>query len=306
MRGYEPAEVDRRLAELTAARDAAEQQAARLATRVEELSASDVPARQAADASSRGPTFTSLGARIGQILSLADDEADELRAAAAAEVNRRLLELDATSARTMAEADRYAEQARLAADRDAARILDEARRGADQIVDEANRHATARRAEAEAIYEGQRAQAAQAANDFEQALTQRRNKAEHDLTHRTAIAERQLSITREHAQLLRAETEQAAAEAAREVAALIADAEQRAEQLVAEAVARADRIRSDSERELRAATQRRDSINVQLANVRQMLARLTGNGADLAAAAAEPPRAQAEAAATLSSVDGPG
>ena len=36
------------------------------------------------------------------------------------------------------------------------------------------------------------------------------------------------------------------------------------------------RVRADSERELAAATQRRDSINAQLANVRQMLATLTG------------------------------
>ncbi|HEX6936306.1 MAG TPA: hypothetical protein VF227_07285, partial [Actinomycetes bacterium] len=38
----------------------------------------------------------------------------------------------------------------------------------------------------------------------------------------------------------------------------------------------AERIRSESERELAAATQRRDSINSQLTNVRQMLATLTG------------------------------
>jgi hypothetical protein len=35
-------------------------------------------------------------------------------------------------------------------------------------------------------------------------------------------------------------------------------------------------VRADSERELAAAAQRRDSINSQLANVRQMLATLTG------------------------------
>ena len=58
-----------------------------------------------------------------------------------------------------------------------------------------------------------------------------------------------------------------------QVGPLIAEAEQKAEQIVAEAMARADRIRAESERELAAATQRRDSINAQLTNVRQMLAR---------------------------------
>jgi hypothetical protein len=36
-------------------------------------------------------------------------------------------------------------------------------------------------------------------------------------------------------------------------------------------------VRNDSERELAAATQRRDSINAQLTNVRQMLATLSGS-----------------------------
>ena len=39
---------------------------------------------------------------------------------------------------------------------------------------------------------------------------------------------------------------------------------------------RRPRASADSERELAAATQRRDSINAQLANVRQMLATLSG------------------------------
>ena len=47
---------------------------------------------------------------------------------------------------------------------------------------------------------------------------------------------------------------------------------------MADAKARADRIRAESERELAAATQRRDSINAQLTNVRQMLSTLSGAG----------------------------
>src|SRR5262249_7044675 len=46
-----------------------------------------------------------------------------------------------------------------------------------------------------------------------------------------------------------------------------------------DAKATAERVRADSERELTAASQRRDSINAQLANVRQMLATLTGTAA---------------------------
>jgi hypothetical protein len=41
-------------------------------------------------------------------------------------------------------------------------------------------------------------------------------------------------------------------------------------------------VRVESDRELAAATQRRDSINAQLANVRQMLATLTGSASGFA------------------------
>ena len=121
--GYDPVEVDRRLAELTAAAEPAEQQVAELTRRVEELTTSPaaVCAHLRGRLRSRRAELRDLGARISQMLTLANEEADELRATAATEVRRRLLELDATSARTMADADRYAEQSRAAADRDAAR-----------------------------------------------------------------------------------------------------------------------------------------------------------------------------------------
>ncbi|MGX1117915.1 vacuolar-type H+-ATPase subunit H [Streptomyces ambofaciens] len=53
-------------------------------------------------------------------------------------------------------------------------------------------------------------------------------------------------------------------------------AQRQSEDIVADANAKADRIRSESERELAALTNRRDSINAQLTNVREMLASLTG------------------------------
>ena len=69
------------------------------------------------------------------------------------------------------------------------------------------------------------------------------------------------------------------ADANRKAARVTAESEAKAEQIVADAVARADRIRAESEREVAAATQRRDSINAQLSNVRQMLATLSGTSA---------------------------
>jgi hypothetical protein len=56
---------------------------------------------------------------------------------------------------------------------------------------------------------------------------------------------------------------------------MLEDSQKEAESIVSQARAHADRIREESDRELVAATQRRDSINAQLTNVRQMLATLT-------------------------------
>jgi cell division septum initiation protein DivIVA len=64
--------------------------------------------------------------------------------------------------------------------------------------------------------------------------------------------------------------------AERDASARRAEAEERSTTMVAEARATADRVRAESERELAAAGQRRDSINAQLSNVRQMLATLSG------------------------------
>ena len=74
-----------------------------------------------------------------------------------------------------------------------------------------------------------------------------------------------------------AQREQETAEA--EVRRVVAEAEERASAVVREARATADRIRAESDRELAAVSQRRDSINAQLTNVRQMLATLSGTNA---------------------------
>ena len=68
---------------------------------------------------------------------------------------------------------------------------------------------------------------------------------------------------------------------------------------MAEAKAKAERIRDNSERELAAATQRRDSINAQLSNVRHELAALGGPTRFNPSEPAEPPADQSEHAAEV-------
>src|SRR5687767_6222342 len=148
-RGYEPQQVDRRIAALSREIESANQRRAELERRIEEL--------HVQPDSEQATPYSGLGARIEQILGLAEEEAQELRAAAATEAtqHRALTEQDADKIRR--ESERYSQERRADADTEAARILQEAKRQADQIRDESERDAKARREEAEALFENNRA-----------------------------------------------------------------------------------------------------------------------------------------------------
>jgi vacuolar-type H+-ATPase subunit H len=107
----------------------------------------------------------------------------------------------------------------------------------------------------------------------------------------------------------RIESEQSQQEAASRSEQQLEQAMNHAHTLVAEAKTKAERIRGDSERELAAATQRRDSINAQLSNVRQMLAALggaaVGNALDMVAPEAAQPQPAAAAAAPAATPTAP-
>jgi len=75
---------------------------------------------------------------------------------------------------------------------------------------------------------------------------------------------------------------------------LVMAAEEQAASVVDEARSKAARMRAESDRELAAAAQRRDAINAQLGNVREMLATLTGSVSAPDALAAEEPGGAAE------------
>src|SRR3954470_7618516 len=281
--GYDPIEVDRRVAELTQTANLAQQQAQEAQQRVDELSARVADLQKAVEEKGSDkplppeePTFHDFGKRIGRILAMAEEEAQEMRSAAVAEVDAQLEEAEKAATELRTEADTYARETRAAADEHAARVIEDAKRQADQMADEAERMAIARNGEAEALYEEQRARAAKPAADFEQTLADRRDKAEAAFQERAEISEKELQAARNRVAKLRAEGDQLQPEAARRAQQLQADAERKAEQIVADAMERADRIRSESDRELAAATQRRNAINAQLSNVRQMLATLQG------------------------------
>jgi hypothetical protein len=247
------------------------------------------------------PTYASLGERIGSILTLADTEANEMRARAQADAANHHALADESAVATRQDADRYASEMRSAAQAEAARFLEDAKRAADSVLDDADREAMARREEAEAVYERSRAKSATAAVDFETTLAARRDSSALDFAAEVTAAEQQLATVRVQAEQTRIESEQAQQEASTRSAQQLEQAMAHAHSLVTEAKSKAERIRGDSERELAAATQRRDSINAQLSNVRQMLAALGGgaisNPLEPAATAATPEPAAAAATA---------
>ena len=275
LRGYDPADVDRVLADLDTRATAAERETTALRGQLEEAQVS----REAspAEAAPVAPaTFEHLGARVAQILGLAEEEAAELRDAARAELEALRKDAEQAAVAVRDEADRYADQRRRDADLESSRVLTDARRAADEERDAAERDASARRQEAEAIHEEQRANAARAAADFETTLAERRDRTTAEFQEQQAATQAQLDAMLARVAEVRdaADRQKAAAEA--DARRIVEEAEERADALVKEARSTADRVRADSDRELAAASQRRDSINAQLSNVRQMLQTLSG------------------------------
>lgn len=269
LRGYDPAEVDRRVDDLTAAVTALTQQRDGLAARVEELHQTTLTAAEPAG-------FEHLGARVGQILALAESEAAELRGTAQDEAAAHLDTAHQDTTQIREQADRYSTTTQGDADAQAARIVEDARKAADEHRDSAERDASVRLQQAEAVYEEQRARAAKAAADFETTLAGRRQAAEDEFTQKIGDSRARFDEISESAERTRSEAETMRTQAAKEATRLADEARETAAQIIGEAKATAERIRVDTERELAAAMQRRDSINSQLSNVRQMLATLTG------------------------------
>ena len=279
-RGYDPAEVERAVGQ-------AQAEVADLRRRLEAAEAAADTAKGEASASREAlvaresqqpeaPSYEHLGERVGQILSLAEAEAAEVRDRVIGEVETMRKEAEQEVGALRADADRYAEDTRRDADAEGARVLADARKAADGERDAAERDASARRSEAEALYEDQRAKAAQAAADFETTLAERRQKATAEFQAQQAATQAELDAMAARNKDTEATLERNRVEAEERIARMLADAEERSTTMVSEARSSADRVRAESERELAAAAQRRDSINAQLSNVRQMLATLTG------------------------------
>ena len=187
LRGYDTAQVDQHVSDLTQAAAAARREAGDLSIQVSKLEAAqrqlmnDLEAHAARTRAleeeqkkAAAPTYAGLGQRIGSMLKLADEEGNNLRTRAQAEAETHHALADQGARATRQSADGYAKETRSAAEADAARFLEDAKRRADSILDDADRQATARREEAEAVYERARAKSADEAADFETTMASRR------------------------------------------------------------------------------------------------------------------------------------
>jgi len=289
LRGYDPAQVDQHVHDLVQATAAARKEAGERTIQVSKLEAAQgqvssetkrhlqrIHELEEEKLTAPAPTFASLGERIGSILTIADKEAGELRSRAQSDAANHHALADESARATRQDADHYAKETRSAADAETARFMEDAKRQADSLLDDADRQAMARLEEAEAVYERARTKSATAAVDFESTLAARREASALEFAAEVTAAEQQLAAVRLRSEQTLVESEQMQQEAASRAAQQLEQAAAHAQTLVSEAKTKAERIRGDSERELAAATQRRDSINAQLSNVRQMLAALGG------------------------------
>ena len=132
--------------------------------------------------------------------------------------------------------------------------------------------------------------------DFETTLAERRQKATSEFQAQQAAIQAELDAMNARNRDAEAAMERTRAEAEERIARMLSEAEERSTSMVNEARATADRVRAESERELAAAAQRRDSINAQLSNVRQMLATLSGTVPGVALPVVDEPASSEEAA----------
>src|SRR6478672_10296408 len=280
-RGYEPEEVDSFIESQNRTLQAAKKDAAERSVELTKLNAaladlrgqlgqqSRVMADLKKSAPAPGQAFTDLGERIAQILSLADQEAAEMRTRASAEADEIRERATRAAAELKATTTSYAEQARARADEEAVRIIAQANREAQSVT-------AAQRQELAAEFEAHRLKASTASAELEVTLAARRESADAEFEARRRQQEAALTESESRLRQLTERAEHDAHEMRAKAEQLLQNAEAQADQIVSEARDHASRVREESDRELAAASAQRDSISAQLSNVRQMLATLGG------------------------------
>lgn len=260
LRGYEPAQVESRVRGL-------EEEIARLRA--------DQPSLRIAAPPQEPASYEHLGLRMMRILDLATEEADAVREAARAEVEQAHADSLAAAALLCEQAELEAEQIRADARAEADDATERARLAVADLLDAATREAAIRRREAESLLERQRAAVVTANEEFERAIAQRSEAADQAFRHAEADHRRRLDALGRHLSAQQTEIEAGRAQAKQEAREIIDAAHAQAAGIIEQARNTAAQLRAAADREIAAAVQRRDSLNAELAELREVLGSLT-------------------------------
>lgn len=261
LHGYEPAEVD-------ALRQA-------LLSQFDEALANIRPVSDDASITLETPA-DSFGKRLTKILSLAEEEASEIRGSAAARAEELRSDVEITTTQLRKDADEYATNRTDEAESFASKLVTDTEAKAAEMVATATSEAAAMREAASTVLDEQKAKAADIEATFERHMESEREKAETKL--RAVLDDHQVRMhdLDELLETRRVEGERRHQDALAAARSILEDAHTRADGIVAEATATAESIRVDGEKEVAVISKQRDEINAQLSNVREMLASLTG------------------------------
>jgi len=291
-RGYDPDEVNQKVAELVSTANKAKVESDRLREQLN-LHQGRIVELETAATQRTDPTLTDIGDRSQRIFAMLDEEVSQIRANAIDQTDRMLQSAQREATDTAQQADTYAATVRAQAEQDATQRLTDASSTAEQVIASADEASAAKAAEAQAAYDQQRVRIATMAADFEQWLADRRDQSETEFTARVKEQEAAISAAEQHRALIETEAERYQQAQQAEADAVLTEAQTQARQIVKEAGIQAEQVRRESERDLDATMARKDAITAQMASLRQMLAStLTGSvpavGASAEPAAAEP------------------
>lgn len=271
MRGYDRNQVEARLGQL-------ERSLREARARVEDLDARSLQLAERLSETHRQlregqrPSFTGVGARIEQLLTLAEEQAAAMVAEATAE-----------AADVRADAQAVLGEARAGADREVQEVRETARREAEEMLSRAREESQQRRSDLAAELDRTRA-------DAEQDIAQRHQggmeQAEAALIEAEARAATAMAWAAQAEQVgersRRAAEEEAATlllEARRSSEELLARAQTRADGLVEQARTRAEQETADARRDLQELTRQREAVNGHLTQLRELLGVSTGPAA---------------------------
>jgi hypothetical protein len=274
-RGYRPAQVDRYVAELSEARDAAWERAARLTVLANELAAEAERLREVI-AQLAPQTYESLGDRAQLILMAAEEEIGCLRAAAEVAAQEQW-EAAQAEARTVRDAARdEAERVREAAEAASRSVVESAQVEVDELRAASRQDAKEWRTEALAALKEMRQRTAAVLAEQEREHAERWETAGHELAERDTAMTARVAQLEEYtlAKLADAKRQYAMAEQAARLRQ--EDAQAQAAEIIAQARAREERLARETERTLREHVERREELKAHLEHVRGSLAALTG------------------------------